>query len=144
MAREKALQPSFVQDVFHVGVYKRSQGKLTRQVTFAAIAVAVLLGCWQLSAYLASVAESGGTQYLVPGLLCGGGLWLAYRAVNFPKFADFLISVDGELAKVSWPTRLEVVRSTIVVIFVIFMLAGLLFAFDFLWKLVFSTLGIVG
>ena len=142
MTRDKALQQTFVQDIFQVGVYKRNQGKLVRQLTFAAIAVSVLLGCWQLMAYLSSVREEW--KYLVPGLLAAAGVWLAYRVVNFPRFADFLISVEGELTKVSWPSRLEVVRSTIVVIFVIFMLAALLFGFDFLWRVVFKALRIIG
>ena len=31
------------------------------------------------------------------------GLWLGYRIVNVPQFADFLIAVEAEMNKVSWP-----------------------------------------
>ena len=36
----------------HVGVYKRSQGRITRQVTFAALALAIALGLLRLSGVL--------------------------------------------------------------------------------------------
>ncbi len=32
-------------------------------------------------------------------------LWLAWRVVNVPSFADFLIATEAELNKVSWTTR---------------------------------------
>ncbi len=47
-----------------------------------------------------------------------------------PAFADFLISVEGEMNKVSWPSRGELFRASLVVILVIFFLAALLFAYD--------------
>ena len=140
---------SFLQDLFQVGVYKPSQGKLVRQLTFAAIALALFFGCWQLMENLRRVDSSDVNvnrlmvQYAIPGglLLLGG--WIAYRLVNFPQFADFLISVEGELNKVSWPGRAEVVRSAIVVIFVIFFLAALLFGFDVLWQTIFQAIGVI-
>ena len=36
-------------------------------------------------------------------LLAVVGLWAAYRVVNLPAFADFLIAVEAEMNKVSWP-----------------------------------------
>lgn len=142
MAKEKAaVKASFLHELFQFDVYKPSQGKLVRQVTFAAIAVTCLLGCWQLmtqlrsSDWLQDLVPA--VHYVVPGTLLLVGLWVAYRVVNYTKFADFLISVEAELSKVSWPNRSEVTRSAIVVIFVIFALAGLLFAFDLLWQFIF-------
>ena len=87
--------------------------------------------------------DGGAMQYVVPGVLLSLGGWIAYRLVNFPQFADFLISVEGELNKVSWPGRAEVVRSAIVVIFVIFFLAALLFGFDVLWQTIFQAIGVI-
>jgi preprotein translocase subunit SecE len=49
-----------------------------------------------------------------------------------PTFADFLISVEGEMNKVSWPSRSELFRASLVVILVIFFLAALLFAYDYI------------
>lgn len=132
---------AFLQDLFQVGVYKPNQGKLVRQLTFAALALALFFGCWQLLDYMR--ASGGPAQYAVPGVLLLIGGWIAYRLVNFPQFADFLISVEGELNKVSWPGRAEVVRSAIVVIFVIFFLAALLFGFDLLWQAIFQAIGVI-
>jgi preprotein translocase subunit SecE len=61
------------------------------------------------------------------------GLWLCYRLVNIPMFADFLIAVESEVAKVSWPTAEEVFRSSAVIIFLIFALAAILAAYDLFW-----------
>jgi preprotein translocase subunit SecE len=51
-----------------------------------------------------------------------------------PSFADFLISVEAEMSKVSWPTRGELIRASIVVILMIFFLAAILFGFDLVWR----------
>ncbi len=89
--------------------------------------------------------ESAGTGNAIAGLILAVGLWLSYRIVNYPKFADFLIAVEAEMNKVSWPTRGELVRSSIVVIFVILALAGLLYFYDLLWGFIFgkNVLGVL-
>ena len=63
-------------------------------------------------------------------MLLAVGLWASFRIVQMPTFADFLISVEGEMNKVSWPSRGELFRASLVVILVIFFLAALLFAYD--------------
>jgi preprotein translocase subunit SecE len=69
------------------------------------------------------------------------GLWTGYRVVNVPIFADFLIAVEAEMRKVSWPSWPELYRGSIVVLVTIFALAAVLFLFDFLWKIIFTALG---
>ncbi len=133
---------TFVQELFRTGVYKRSQGRVTRQVTFAVIAVTVALGLWQLSDSLVSYGTA--VQYGVPGLLLVAGLWFSFRLVNVAGFADFLIAVEAEMNKVSWPTRPELIRASLVVLISIFLLAGVLFAFDYIWIWFFSWLGVRG
>ena len=127
-------------------VYKRTQGKVARQVTFAALAVTIATGVWRLSQLLPTWFSSGfaaagdmGTsdlgvlRFLVPGVLLAAGLWFAFRLVNYAPFADFLIAVETEMTKVSWPSVDEVVRSSAVVIFMIFALAAILAAYDLFW-----------
>ena len=58
------------------------------------------------------------------------GVWAAFRSVNWPAFADFLIAVEAEMNKVSWPLRGELFRSSAVVIFTIFAIGIVLFGFD--------------
>jgi preprotein translocase subunit SecE len=79
----------------------------------------------------------------VPGLLLFVGWWFCYRIDNLPKFADFLIGVEAEMTKVSWPTQTELIRSSMVVIFFIASLALILFGFDLFWRTVFQFLGII-
>ncbi len=132
---------TFIQELIHTGVYKRSQGRITRQVTFAAMAITLSLGLWRLSVTLVGVDPS--LRYGIPGTLLLGGLWIAYRVVNVPGFADFLIAVEAEMNKVSWPTRTEFFRASMVVLITIFALATVLACFDFFWRALFRLLGIV-
>ncbi len=70
------------------------------------------------------------------------GMWLGYRLVNWPRFADFLIAVEAEMNKVSWPKKSELYRASMVVIFTMAFLALLLFCYDAIWQLLFDTLGV--
>ena len=54
---------------------------------------------------------------------------MSYRVVNVPGFADFLIAVEAEMNKVSWPTRTELFRASMVVLILIFALAVVLFVY---------------
>lgn len=124
--------------LFGTGLYKRNQGRITRQVTFGALLFVAAYGGWRLSQELASYTRlySVGIPLLVVALCA----WVAYRLVNMPTFADFLIAVEAEMAKVSWPTRLELVRSSIVVIIVIIGMAALLWAYDTFWAFLLSNI----
>ena len=114
--------------------YKRSQGRIARQVTFFAILAAVVIGAWRLSD--AATTELG--KYAIPAAIAAIGGWAAFRAVNIPRFADFLISVEAEMNKVSWPSRAELFRASMVVIVVIFMLTAILFTYDLVLKSIIS------
>jgi preprotein translocase SecE subunit len=72
-------------------------------------------------------------RFTVPLLLAAIGLWLAFRVVHLPVFADFLIATEAELNKVSWPTRKSVVQDTIVVLATVLMLTVFLFLVDVGW-----------
>ncbi len=138
---------AFFQELLHVGLYKRSQGRITRQVTWAAIALTAFLGLWRLSLTLkvtswAKGLNEYGFNYWLPGVLLVAGLWIAYRMVNLPAFADFLIAVEAEMNKVSWPSRTELFRASMVVLFTIFFLAAVLFGFDSFWIWFFDVLEI--
>jgi preprotein translocase SecE subunit len=71
--------------------------------------------------------------FTVPLLLAALALWFAYRVVNLPTFADFLIATEAELNKVSWTTRKRLVQDTIVVLTTMLLLTAFLFAMDSLW-----------
>jgi preprotein translocase subunit SecE len=135
--------------MFKASRYKRSQGKMARQVTLTAMAVVVAVGAWKLSSmgqtYVTqedSAAAKAVKEYVMPLAVLAMGWWASFRMMNLPKFADFLISVEAEMNKVSWPDRSELWRASLVVIIVIFFLATLLFTYDFLLDRLMSIVGI--
>jgi preprotein translocase SecE subunit len=77
-------------------------------------------------------------QFTVPLLLLAMSLWLAWRIVNMPMFADFLIATEAELNKVSWTTQKRLVQDTIVVLTTVVLMAVFLFGMDWTWKVVLS------
>lgn len=123
---------AFFSELLHVGIYKRSQGRVTRQVTFASVMAALALGLMRLSTVLAGRGLE--YQFGVPGLLLLVCLWVTYRLVNVPAVADFLIAVEAEMNKVSWPTRSELIRASIVVLLMMFALAFFLGVCDVGWS----------
>jgi preprotein translocase subunit SecE len=120
---------------------------MARQATFFAMAAVVVIGAWQLSGVAGNLmgrafgeridgqlvssarAEAVG-RYVIPTALGVLGAWAAFRIVNIPRFAEFLISVENEMNKVSWPSRAELYRASLVVIVVIFVLTAILLAYD--------------
>jgi preprotein translocase subunit SecE len=80
---------------------------------------------------------------ILSAVLLVGGMWISFRVVNMPRFADFLIAVEAEMNKVSWPSKGELVRSSLVVIFVLFFLMAVLFGFDLVWGMLFEAIGIL-
>lgn len=134
---------SFWSEMFQVGLYKPTQGRIVRQVTFVAMAIiAVLVGLatanyWD---FLSQMFTGGNMTW---GLIFSViGLWISYRIVNYSAFADFLIAVEAEMKKVSWPAWPELWRASVVVMFVIFTMAIALYLFDILWYWLFGMLGV--
>jgi preprotein translocase subunit SecE len=136
-----------MQELLRTGIYKRTQGRITRQVTCAAIWLSAAAGCWQLYITLHNTpwiaGALGGIEYWLPTLLAVLLVWLGYRLVNYPPFTDFLIGVEAEMAKVSWPGRTELVRASIVVLVMIFGLAVVLYGFDWFWRSAFQLIGVI-
>jgi preprotein translocase subunit SecE len=131
---------ALVQELFRFGLYKRSQGRIARQATFGSLAVIFALGAWCLNDHYSTGNHSLAFQFGLPLAVLTFGLWLSFRIVQLPSFADFLISVEAEMNKVSWPQRSELFRSSIVVMLMIFMLAFVLLLFDLMWKFLLGRL----
>ncbi len=131
---------SFLNEMWSGGLYKRNQGRLTRQVTALCVMAVVLWGAWSLSTTLLADFDRPVRQGF-PLVIAAVGLWFAYRVVNFPKFADFLISVEVEMDKVSWPDKTYLVRATGVVLGVMILMAAFLAAIDVFWFGLFDFIG---
>lgn len=122
--------PALWAEMLHTALYKPMQGKMARQATGFGLALAVCIGAWRL------LQVGGLSENLAFPVSIGVavlGCWFCYRVVNWPPFADFLIGVEAEMKKVSWPGWLELKRSSIVVIMLIVGLTSVLFAFDLIW-----------
>lgn len=143
---DKTLSTSgtIIAELFHAGSYKRNQGRTVRLVTAVALGVIIALLAWRLNETLSISASLSRLELIAPIGLLVIGWWCTYRLVNYAKFADFLIAVEAEMSKVSWPTQTELIRSSLVVIFFILSLAAILFGFDLFWQYVFGLLGILG
>jgi len=125
-----------------VQIYKKGQGKYTRIITFIAAMVLTVVAAASLSGFLKGYVDSPLVQFGVPTLLVIALGVLVLWIVNRPSSADFLIATEGEMKKVSWSSRKEVVGSTKVVIVTTFIMAVILFGVDLAFILLFEKLGI--
>lgn len=135
--------------------YKPDQGYWTR--------VCSAIGWGLLVAWAAAFAndqirglnlptDEAGNYVVEPQMLAGiaagvvilAGLSLVLWFVYVRKSSsEFLIATDGEMKKVNWSTRKEIIGSTWVVIIVALLLAIILFVVDMLFRWVFSSIGIL-
>ncbi len=142
---------------FSAAAYKRSQGQRVRRGTILGILILAATGIWTLiNRDTLHAASEGWTvllpfsdgrtvtllphlQFTLPILLAAFAMWVAYRIVNFPPFADFLIATEAELNKVSWTTRRRLIQDTIVVLATMVLMTVFLFTVDVLWVKLMSS-----
>ncbi len=141
MSAVKKKNQSFLNELFRVGLYKKNQGRLTRQLSALGLLMILAHGLWTLAKGPLASLDDPAIRVGVPLALFAIGAWVIYRVVNYPRFADFLISVEAEMDKVSWPSRGELYRATIVVVTVMVVMAGLLFVYDQFWIWAFRLIG---
>ncbi len=139
MAKTRLVAGLFA-EMFSIGLYKRNQGKQVRQVTGVAVAVFFLIAASTLSNNL-PVKSIEILRVGLPMLIGAIGVWFAYRVVNYAPVADFLIAVQSEMDKVSWPSWPQLWRATVVVLVTMVFLAFSLFLFDIIWQYIFRTVG---
>ena len=131
-----------------LAISKPGQGFYTRTMSAIAIALIALMGVAWLWKLFSNVRWIGGEPVYgqatiavivlaVVGLL---GFWLI--GVK-PRSVDFLIATEGEMKKVNWSTRREVMGSTALVIgFTLFMALMCFFA-DLLFQLLFQAMNVL-
>ncbi len=134
-------------------IYKRGQGKYTRTTTFAvgALIGALVghyvwgrldgsnLGYWEVSAWPVGLYM----VYGIPLVAFAGVVAAVYLAVNRPRSADFMIATEGEMKKVSWSSKREIVGGTKVVITTTFILALMLWVVDMGFLRFFTWIGVM-
>lgn len=126
---------SLRQELFRGGVYKPTLGKVARTLTMLAIG---LISCAGAATWYFGMASWGAmTQSIGTLLIAGCGCWFGFRVTNWMPFADFLVDVEAEMMKISWPGKTELYLSTIVVLVLMALLACILYVFDSFWSKVF-------
>ncbi len=123
-------------------IYKRGQGKNTRLWTGLVCFVIAAYGCVVLHQKLQAATDNVWIETLLPAGVCAVFASLIWWLSNRPSVADFLIAAEGEIKKVSWSSRREIVNSTIVVIIVVAVMSAGIGFWDILLGYFFS--GIVG
>jgi preprotein translocase subunit SecE len=129
--------------------YKAEQGKWTRLGTFVGLLALIAWGARFLYLRL-NVYEDIGAWW---GLLITTGIpiaflvllgalawWISYSS---RKSGDFMIATEGEMKKVSWSSKREIIGSTKVVIMFTVLLALALFIVDLVFQTFFSSIGVL-
>ncbi|OHB45836.1 MAG: preprotein translocase subunit SecE [Planctomycetes bacterium GWC2_49_10] len=63
--------------------------------------------------------------------------------MNKPRVVDFLIAGEGEMKKVNWSSRKEIIASTMVVIFVVMAMSCIMAVADVGFTWFFSEIGVL-
>ncbi len=123
-------------------VYKPGQGYYTRLGTAIGGGAVVVFGAHYLYGQLGRFSPA--VELGVPSILLAIlGVVLFWIAGSNRKTNDFFIATEGEMKKVSWSTKKEVVGSTKVVLAFTFMMAFFLFAVDVVFIAVFSFIDVL-
>jgi preprotein translocase subunit SecE len=101
------------------------------------VAGTYILSQGPLAGYPASVKTG------IPVAITAVAAWIIFRLVNWPLFAEFLISVEAEMNKVSWAGKQELYRATIVVLSTMLFLGVILFVYDKVWLIILSEIGVL-
>lgn len=118
-----------------VEIYKRGQGAFARWTAIGSLGALLAFGAYELYTALRDRDFGGapGWPVLTGGLVFVAGTALILWLTNMPRFADYLIASELELRKVSWPTKGELKRQTIVVVFTLLFFSLVLFGADSLF-----------
>lgn len=129
--------------------YKPEQGKTTRAGTFVGAGLLTVWGAYFVYERL-QVYEGGeevwrmlvtrGIPILV-AVVFGTIAWRISFVSRRP--GDFMIATEGEMKKVSWSSKREVIGSTKVVIVFTALLAVLLFCVDLSFQTLFKWIGVL-
>ena len=144
---------------FSVAGYKRSLGVRVRRLTVLGILIVGCTGAWSLWTQgalpetwtlsmpfgLEPVTVVSHAKLVIPLVIALATLWVAFRAVNVPDFAEFLIATEAEMNKVSWSNRKRLMQDTVVVLLTTLIMTLFLLVVDLFWGWLLSrqTVGVL-
>ena len=142
-----------------MAIYRKGEGLWTRGIIAATLFGIALFGCrrlaenlpkafgWARSVLIPSIGLTG--AWTVSGIVlagCVAGLWVL---LNHVRAVDFLVDMESELRKVSWPMDLsqprfadryrELWQSSLIVIASVVVMGAALYGYDKILGLIIST-----
>jgi len=116
-------------------IYKKGQGYWTRMGTLAGAAVLGLMLAYTIYDRVPTFFTRDPQYGRRVAIGVAGGFFVLYSLLfwhltNKPANVDVLVATDSEMKKVNWTSRKELIGSTKVVIFFMFLIATLLFVLD--------------
>jgi preprotein translocase SecE subunit len=145
---------------FSFATYKRSLGLRVRRLTILGILIVGGSGIYSLVFQgvlpvkwilfvpffdLGPVTVLTEAKFFLPLFLGLLTLWVAFRAVHVPPFAEFLIATEAEMNKVSWSNRKRLMQDTVVVLLTTLIMTLFLLVVDLFWGWLLSrqTVGVL-
>ena len=130
-----------------LSIHKPGQGYYTRVLTaIGAGAIVLVVVGWLWNQFERVNAFGDNLLYAQAAMavaLIGGMGGLLWWLLNKPNIVDFMIATEAEMKKVNWPSRREIVGSTIVVIGGTLLMAGFLFVINLIFGKIFLEIGIL-
>lgn len=129
--------------------YKPEQGRTTRIGTLVGVGALIAWGGIFINNRLTGYqdVEEWWGLLITPGIpilfaiVFGTVAW--WLTFSNQACSEFMIGTEGEMKKVNWSSRREIIGSTKVVILFTLMLAAFLFLFDIVFKFLFSWIGVL-
>ena len=121
-------------------IYRKTQGRWTRLGTVAGAGILIVIGAW----YTWDQLPSGLRLFraIIPLILMLACFYVLLRVVNSKRPADFMIATEGEMKKVSWSSKKEIIGSTKVVIVTLLLMGLVLFLVDWFFRELMKFLGV--
>jgi preprotein translocase subunit SecE len=88
-------------------------------------------------------SENGAMKWGLPVAIGALSAWIAFRTIHYPRFAEFLIATESEMAKVKWPSRQELRAATAVILMNVVILTLFLFVTDIVWRMALWSVGVL-
>ncbi len=123
-------------------IYKSGQGYWTRLLTFFGFMLVGALTAHFIYRQTYGWIGQGAALGIAAGLFIAWVL-VEYILINKPRNAEFLIATDSEMKKVNWTSRQELIGSTKVVIFFMFLITAVLFLYDLVFHAIFWVMTVL-
>jgi preprotein translocase subunit SecE len=126
--------------------YKSGQGFWTRLGTGIGAGLIILFTVQWLYRRIPTWTALSTSDWPLFAVIAGitiGLIAITWWLINRPRHADFLINTDGEMKKVTWPTRRELIGSTKVVVIFMFFMGTVLFLYDQIFGLFFYSINVL-